>query len=118
MVYVLEMQFMFESENGIWVKGYNNDRIDHEIFPENLELMQYTGLKDKNGKEIYSKDIAECLTNEGLERYVVDWLDELGAWGLFPVGPISKGEFLYSIGADTLEIIGNIYQNPKLLNGK
>lgn len=78
------------------------EREEHEI-----ELMQYTGLKDKNGKEIYEGDIGK--TNFLSYRIVFD----LGCFQCL----YSDDKFamhLYSIAAD-LEIIGNVFENSELL---
>lgn len=96
---------------------------------ENVHLMQYTGLKDKNGKEIYEGDILECtselLTNFGKTktgRYEttykqVIWLTD--SWGYRVLkskhiveGAERKGlEIAIKFGV----ICGNIYENPELL---
>jgi YopX protein len=81
---------------------------------ENIPL-EYTGLKDSNGKEIYESDCVSCETNNGTETFYVFWLDELGAWGLMPEQyDVNKGEFLFHYGADAFEIIGNVFENPKV----
>ena len=89
------------------------------IYPPNYnyyKIMQSTGLKDCTGKEIYEGDVVEYLTNSGPEKSFVFWLDDLGAWGLMPTGhKINKGEILFTIGHDVLEVIGNIYSNPELV---
>ena len=114
MIQVLEMQFLFEDIDGIWVKGYSNDRIDHEIFPENLILMQYIGLKDKNGVEIFEGDIVEAfiysdekpqvLTVEYRDTsFVIDYEDSESE--CVPVG----------LFVGSLKVIGNIHENPERL---
>jgi hypothetical protein len=67
------------------------------------DLMQYTGLKDKNGKEIYSGDI---LFNE-VKNGVVQWSDKY-------MGLMSS-EIHKMDGEGVYEVIGNIYENPDLL---
>lgn len=62
-----------------------------------LNLMQYTGLKDKNGKEIYEGDI---VSSDG-KKYEVRWLDSSARFNL------------YADGSE--EVIGNIYENPDIL---
>ncbi|KIV60342.1 hypothetical protein TS65_00585 [Aneurinibacillus migulanus] len=70
------------------------------------ELMQYTGLKDRNGRDIYEGDI-----NGSDEPMYVAYQD--GCFGLkFKNNP---SYFDSCINWDQLEIIGNIYQNPELL---
>lgn len=76
---------------------------------EEVELMQYTGLKDKNGKEIYEGDIYHV--GDKNIRYLVVWFDS----GF-------KGKQLRSTSyagleswAKDIEILGNIYENPELL---
>jgi uncharacterized phage protein (TIGR01671 family) len=73
---------------------------------QSLQLMQYTGLKDKNGKEIYEGDVV----GYGKEKapHEVRWDDVHGMW--------MWRTFKFSHTAlDKLEVIGNIYENPELL---
>ena len=73
-------------------------------------LLQYTGLKDKNGVEIYEGDIVECF-NDGLSEV----LFRKGSFGMFTY--TSKGVDFYTFNEvyGFCEIIGNIYENPELL---
>jgi uncharacterized phage protein (TIGR01671 family) len=69
-------------------------------------LMQYTGLKDKNGKEIYEGDIVKpFLRDDKLE--VVKIHDA-----------IYCEPFHYYDSPEDFEVIGNIYENPELLESK
>lgn len=82
-----------------------------------FELMQFTGLKDKNGKKIYESDIINHLS------YLNSPDMNTEAWRVEIVENLQ--DFFKSIGCrendseafdpDHLEIIGNIYQNPGLL---
>lgn len=81
-----------------------------EIFNgnEKLELMQVTGLLDKNGKEIYEGDIVR----DGSEIFAVQWVADTGAWGILDSDESMAWLGDYNISC---EIIGNIYENPELL---
>jgi hypothetical protein len=94
-----------------------NKRAYNQI-PENLELMQYTGLKDKNGKKIYEGDvITRFLFGELVETAEVYWQQESCSYHLRNPGTHGWGNelgFVRSPGVDC-EVIGNIYENPELL---
>jgi uncharacterized phage protein (TIGR01671 family) len=72
------------------------------------DIMQYTGLKDKNGVEIYEGDICEDVLNEKWQGkiYFEDACFYFG-WESI-VEPLSEVN-------DQLEVIGNIYKNPRLV---
>ena len=77
----------------------------------NFELMQYTGFKDKYGKEIWEGDILEGRNNPKPVYYVAKWIDRLASFRLVtPEG--YEINLAYPTG---LEVIGNIYENPELL---
>lgn len=82
------------------------------------EILQYTGLKDKNGKEIYEGDILintnKSKLNLGIENQ--KYLIVYRALG-FGLKPLFKGMALKFNYTD-LELIGNIYENPELLEGE
>ena len=82
---------------------------------EDFILMQYTGLKDKNGKEIYEGDV---VTDKYGCKYKVGFFTDLN-WddgGSIHSGfYVSNGGLDYNVGFDKLTVIGNIYSNPDLI---
>jgi len=77
-------------------------------------LGQYTGLKDKNGREIFEGDIVRDLNNASSE---VMWLEE--APGFIFFNRVTDDWWAPNVDAmRDYEIIGNIYENPELLEEK
>ena len=93
--------------------GWNDVEIDIST------LGQYTGLRDKDGKEIYEGDIVKSIS--GKVGYVIFLQQEMGyvvVWDNCDtrLGLRNRGEGYECDGS--IEVIGNIYDNPELINKK
>jgi uncharacterized phage protein (TIGR01671 family) len=81
---------------------------------------QFTGLLDCNGKEIYEGDVVEGQHDDFTYRYVVEYHSFLAGFCLMRIQQAhsDKGNMpkLSSRGNKELNIIGNIYETPELLN--
>lgn len=124
-----------KNKNYDWASSYNNRDWAPGVFRQsNLEREQYTGLKDKKGKEIFESDILQGRKyNKVLKRYVpsvVFWMDthgifehkwqegnpfhpELEFWNNEPLWKIASN--LLDDAAKYIAVIGNIYENPELI---
>lgn len=81
------------------------------IGKEFFEIVQYTGFKDKNGKDIYEGDIVKGTTFRG----IVEWSERYGKyWIKLADNRHGKTTALYH-NAYAIEITGNIYENPELV---
>lgn len=88
---------------------------------DDVELMQSTGLFDKNGKEIFEGDIVKVTDGDERTDFsdggigTICGLDELYMW--YIDGQVQNG--LFDINQEYyIDVIGNIYQNPELLEGR
>jgi uncharacterized phage protein (TIGR01671 family) len=89
---------------------------------EVLTIEQYTGLKDKNGKEIYEGDIihyvfdGDSYPKEATDVKLVCVYDDKNGWFAFNESPTSEfSEYLWYEIENHCEVIGNIHENPELL---
>lgn len=82
-------------------------------------VMQFTGLKDKNGKEIYEGDIVIGRSDDSAEvsKVTVEWDEKMSGWkpfNYFSTNGVNHIEDAF-FDLSTCEVIGNIYENPELL---
>ena len=106
-----------------WQKeGYDGEKGSIQRLAD-LELLQFTGLKDSKGKEIYEGDIvSEYRLNETFRKYTVQYDNDTARFELVnkKMGwrhGVNIGGALYFLINDVspLEVIGNIYENSELL---
>lgn len=108
------------------------DCCDYKLEGQPVELMQYTGLKDKNGVEIYEGDIVRTTVGEHWWLYAIEpskispngqlyaieklsncsIVDEVYTYTVTSENSGCRNELLYG---NDYEVIGNIYENPELL---
>ena len=112
----------YDSDFG-W-EGILESEFEYQTDPEPLVEL-YTGLKDKNGKEIYEGDIVREVIDTGLEdidgeyEYIVQWNDDFKEFTIqtTPKNRTSFHDELYQLNMSR-EVIGNIHENPELLEGE
>lgn len=83
-------------------------------------LMQYTGLKDKNGKEIYEGDIVkfQADTENGVFEVIFQNCCFIANWSVRNNFMDLQTSMMYLQCSKELEVIGNIYEKPELLEAK
>lgn len=116
----------------IWYINRGGEEMFCKPQKADIELMQYTGLKDKNGTEIYEGDIlimfCEVLSvvrYDKAARFVYDdygirgsltkhgWDYNAGGYGV-----VNTNGFEDFCDMSDIEVVGNIYENPELLEGR
>ena len=108
---------VYPFKDGTLLLSYDKIAFD-EVPASDFILMQSTGLLDKNGKEIYEGDIVkyEAGCNTVTEEVVYD--KNFAGFGVKDADAViifTFGELAEDIGLHSLEVIGNIYENPELL---
>lgn len=115
-----------KNDTALWIEERGWDAVDHLMGkpesicsnynnenPENI-LMQYTGLKDKNGKEIYEGDIMSWRGNGNTDNTKLSCVIYEGA-AFNVVGKTWSCRWNLDEYNESYEVIGNIHENPDLL---
>lgn len=101
------------SKNGYWCNVESGWDIQGEY--ETVPIMQFTGMKDCNGKEIYEGDIIEGISNSafdngGVSNYEVMW--GIDHWHIN--GTNFTLQELFNYCNNKIKVVGNIYETPNL----
>ena len=111
---VCEMKMLYGNRFCFFESEPINDLFDCR----NFQVMQYTGLKDKNGKEIYEGDIVSIEYGKGVVEYsekqamfIINWIGDNESYNESLA--YNPRNYIYGKTRKDIEIIGNIYENPE-----
>ena len=100
---------------------YIGDDVHYKRLPEHVIPMLSTGIKDKNGKEIFEGDVLE-IEDEGevLGNAKLTWDNEQAVFMIeaISVDDIAPFHEILSDESYSYRVVGNIYENPELLEAK
>lgn len=107
------------SLNPAYIIGFSNDEyVGISNIIDDFELMQFTGLYDKNGKEIYEGDIIKYTNNQKGVYEIGKKMKGFIVFNEYNQCYLSKNNFQKDMNwqyAENIKVIGNIYENPELI---
>lgn len=112
---------LFQDDDFAYVRTDGIDMVREGIRSPNLdvELMQFTGLFDKNGKEIYEGDIVTASFSKDFKAKIIYDDDQTSYWLEYEqegfMKPCTQMLLKRLVLNHELEVIGNIHENPELL---
>ena len=127
----MEDRYLFKAKtcNGEWVTGFLHCKDDkwyisnkagspfaYEVRPDTI--CQCTGLKDKNGKLIWENDIVRVTINSGSTICRCAFADTVAQFQLWQEHTIKRTSTVLNLGNYECEVIGNIFDNPELLESE
>ena len=110
----IKFRSFYNNSSMLYSESYVSLYFFFELQPERFPFMKFTGLKDKNGKDIYQGDIMKSL---GTDVCVVRWIDKLACFMLENINPTDDFDnilFPLHKGYENREVVGNIFENPEL----
>ena len=110
-VYTTDEGMIYNKDVDCFMSINADGTINDSGFPKH-NVMQWTGLLDKNGKEIFEGDILKTATDKPM---VVGWSEKFASFVLNRSGWAFSHWFGESCNPEDCEIIGNKYQNTELL---
>ncbi|MCW1021089.1 YopX family protein [Streptococcus anginosus] len=111
---------LFDEESIDVYKADDAERVtEMNVHQDEVTLMQSTGLKDKNGKEIFEGDV---VVMDGWRRQVVTFgtqevEEDFGSVRIYRGFNLYLGGGYPNAVMSTFEVVGNIYENPELVEG-
>lgn len=113
MIVVDQMTFRTNGDVfNVWDSKISDDVPGLLINPTSGILMQYIGIKDKNGKDIYDGDKLQTVLDDGtrLSTFIVEWIEDYARFMIIREHDNEKYGMNQSVSKNK-EIIGNIHEN-------
>lgn len=114
------IKFRFWRDNKMQIAHTMNAYDDNNFAGEGETLMQFTGLLDCEGKEVFEGDILEVTSNNDGQKYITTFKVNLINGLYIDNLSLCMDMCLYDYGitSSNCKVIGNLYEHPNLLNNE